>query len=246
MAKLEIARQHIFAYTSKKYGVLSYYLILGTSTYGCIHCKIKNTSKFENIIGLKIDNIGYVCINNIQHTPWSKFNFKATTPYRKLTDQEYSLIVNAISNYMLGNIGFANDNTMLYTDQIAVFNANLNKTDEESFESTIDGDSLDGNDDADETNQEDLNTEEKKTGDLPETVEVNERPDTTEKDNKEEISDINNSDEKTEVVSCAVEITPQPKIISKKEEVKPTKPNITDFIPKENIEIPDEEKVGGG
>lgn len=141
MAKLEIARQNIFASTNKD-GDTFYYLILGTSTYGCIHIKIRNVPAFRNIIGLKIDNLGYACINNIQHTPWRKFNFKKTVNYRRLSDQEYSLITNAIHDYMNGNIGFANDNTMMYMDEIARYNADLANKVEESFEDTIDGPSV--------------------------------------------------------------------------------------------------------
>lgn len=141
MAKLEITRQNIFASTNKD-GETFYYLILGTSTYGCIHVKIRNVPAFRNIIGLKIDNIGYVCINNIQHTPWRRFNFGKTVNYRKLSDQEYYLITNAIHDYMNGNIGFANDNTMMYMDEIARYNANLANKAEESFEDTIDGPSI--------------------------------------------------------------------------------------------------------
>ena len=141
MAKLEITRQNIFASTNKD-GDTFYYLILGTSTYGCIHIKIRNVPAFRNIIGLKIDNLGYACINNIQHTPWRKFNFRKTVNYRKLSDQEYSLITNAIHDYMNGNIGFANDNTMMYMDEIAKYNANLANKAEESFEDTIDGPSV--------------------------------------------------------------------------------------------------------
>ena len=137
MAKLDITRQNIFASTNKDGGIF-YYLILGTSNYGCIHIKIRNVPAFKNIIGLKIDNIGYACINNIQHTPWRRFNFKNTTSYRRLNDQEYSLITNAIHDYMNGNIGFANDNTMMYMDEIARYNANLAKKVEESFEDMID------------------------------------------------------------------------------------------------------------
>ena len=141
MAKLEITRQNIFASTNKD-GETFYYLILGTSMYGCIHVKIRNVPAFKNIIGLKIDNLGYVCINNIQHTPWRRFNFARTVNYRKLTDQEYSMITNAIHNYMNGNIGFADDNTMMYMDEIAKYNANLANKAEESFEDTIDGPSI--------------------------------------------------------------------------------------------------------
>ena len=137
MAKLDITRQNIFASTNKDGGTF-YYLILGTNNYGCIHIKIRNIPAFRNIIGLKIDDIGYACINNIQHTPWRRFNFKNTTSYRRLSDQEYSLITNAIHEYMNGNIGFANDNTMMYMDEIARYNANLAKKVEESFEDTID------------------------------------------------------------------------------------------------------------
>ena len=52
------------------------------------------------------------------------------------------MITNAIHDYMNGNIGFANDNTMMYMDEIAKYNANLANKAEESFEDTIDGPSV--------------------------------------------------------------------------------------------------------
>lgn len=95
----------------------SYRLILGETKFGGTFAYLTDVKAYDNITGTKIDDIGYVCIDRILYIPWNKFHDRGYTEYRRLSNKEYSAIVHAISQFMLGDISFVN-NTFMYKDEI--------------------------------------------------------------------------------------------------------------------------------